>query len=42
VPIADPARRSARHPVVSDEIKYPVRPLDHVALARLYQTIRAQ
>jgi peptide/nickel transport system ATP-binding protein len=39
VPIADPARRSAKHPVVSDEIKSPVRPIDYVAPARLYRTV---
>jgi peptide/nickel transport system ATP-binding protein len=39
VPIADPARRSAKHPVVNDEIESPVRPVDYVAPARLYRTV---
>jgi peptide/nickel transport system ATP-binding protein len=39
VPIADPARRSAKHPVVSDEIRSSVRPADYVAPARLYRTV---
>jgi peptide/nickel transport system ATP-binding protein len=39
VPIADPARRFAKHPVVGDEIKSPVRPVDYVAPARLYRTV---
>ena len=39
VPISDPARRHGKHPVVSDEIKSPVRPADYVAPARLYRTV---
>jgi peptide/nickel transport system ATP-binding protein len=39
VPIADPARRSAKYPVVNDEIRSPVRPVNYVAPERLYRTV---
>src|SRR6202163_2757420 len=39
VPIADPARRHGKQPIVSDEIRSPVRPVDYVAPARLYRTV---
>jgi peptide/nickel transport system ATP-binding protein len=39
VPIADPTRRHRKQPIVSDEIKSPVRPADYVAPVRLYRTV---
>ncbi|GGF47183.1 glutathione ABC transporter ATP-binding protein [Aliidongia dinghuensis] len=39
VPIADPARRGGRLPVVDDEIRSPVRPPDYEAPARIYRTV---
>jgi peptide/nickel transport system ATP-binding protein len=39
VPIADPARRHGKRPIVGDEIRSPVRPADYVAPVRLYRTV---
>jgi peptide/nickel transport system ATP-binding protein len=39
VPIADPTRRHRKQPIVSDEVRSPVRPADYVASARLYRTV---
>jgi len=39
VPVADPARRHEKHPVVGDEIKSPVRAADYAAPVRLYRTV---
>jgi peptide/nickel transport system ATP-binding protein len=39
VPIADPTRRHRKQPIVSDELRSPVRPAAYVAPARLYRTV---
>ncbi|MGI3903535.1 MAG: ABC transporter ATP-binding protein [Janthinobacterium lividum] len=39
VPVPDPARRGARHPVSADEIRNPIRPLDYLAPERQYTEI---
>ena len=39
VPVPDPARRGARHPVSADEIRNPIRPLDYLAPERQYTEV---